>query len=58
MTQAALESGFADSAHFSRVFQAHFGMAPSRAVSSVRFVGVAHLESAALGSGAAERRRR
>jgi AraC-like DNA-binding protein len=39
LTQAALESGFADSAHFSRVFQAHFGMAPSRAISSVRFVG-------------------
>lgn len=39
LTQAALESGFADSAHFSRVFHAHFGMAPSRAISSVRFVG-------------------
>jgi len=39
LTQAALEGGFADGAHFSRVFQAHFGMAPSRAVSSVRFVG-------------------
>jgi AraC-like DNA-binding protein len=39
LTQAALESGFADSAHFSRVFRAHFGMAPSRAISSVRFVG-------------------
>jgi AraC-like DNA-binding protein len=39
LTEAAVEGGFADGAHFSRVFQAHFGMAPSRALSSVRFCG-------------------
>lgn len=39
LTQAALEAGFADGAHFSRVFQAQFGMAPSQALSSVRFAG-------------------
>lgn len=39
LTRAALEGGFADGAHFSRVFQAQFGMAPSQALSSVRFAG-------------------
>ncbi len=39
LTQAALAGGFADGAHFSRVFQAQFGMAPSLALSSVRFAG-------------------
>jgi len=39
LTQAALEGGFADSAHFSRVFQAQFGMAPSQALSSIHFAG-------------------
>jgi AraC-like DNA-binding protein len=41
LTEAALAGGFADSAHFSRVFQAQFGMAPSQAFSSVRFVSFA-----------------
>ena len=40
LTQAALEAGFADSAHFSRVFHAQFGMSPSQGSSSVRFGGV------------------
>jgi AraC-like DNA-binding protein len=39
LTEAAMEGGFADGAHFSRVFQAQFGMAPSQALSSVRFAG-------------------
>lgn len=39
LTQAALEGGFADGAHFSRVFQAQFGMAPSQALSSIHFAG-------------------
>ena len=39
LTEAALAAGFADGAHFSRVFQAQFGMAPSQAFSSVHFVG-------------------
>jgi len=39
LTEAAIEGGFADGAHFSRVFQAQFGMAPSQALSSVRFGG-------------------
>ncbi len=39
LTEAALAGGFADGAHFSRVFQAQFGMAPSQALSSVRFGG-------------------
>jgi AraC-like DNA-binding protein len=39
LTEAAVEGGFADGAHFSRVFQAQFGMAPSQALSSVRFGG-------------------
>jgi AraC-like DNA-binding protein len=39
LTEAAVEGGFADGAHFSRVFQAQFGMAPSQALSSARFGG-------------------
>src|SRR5262249_55720440 len=39
LTQAALDSGFADSAHLCRVFHVHFGMAPSQALSSVHFAG-------------------
>jgi AraC-like DNA-binding protein len=39
LTEAAVEGGFADGAHFSRVFQAQFGMAPSQALSSVQFGG-------------------
>lgn len=38
LTQAAIEGGFADAAHFSRVFRAQFGMTPTQALSSVRFV--------------------
>jgi AraC-like DNA-binding protein len=40
LTQAAVEGGFADGAHFSRVFQAQFGMAPSQALSSVQFASL------------------
>lgn len=39
LTEAAVAGGFADGAHFSRVFQAHFGMAPSQALASVHFGG-------------------
>jgi len=39
LTEAAVAGGFADGAHFSRVFQAQFGMAPSLALSSVQFGG-------------------
>jgi len=39
LTEAAVESGFADGAHLCRVFQVQFGMAPSQALSSVRFAG-------------------
>jgi AraC-like DNA-binding protein len=39
LTEGALEGGFADAAHFSRVFQAQFGMAPSQAFASVHFAG-------------------
>lgn len=39
LTQAAVAGGFADGAHFSRVFQAQFGMTPSQAAASVRFGG-------------------
>ena len=39
LTEAAVAGGFADGAHFSRVFQAHFGMAPSQALTSVHFGG-------------------
>jgi AraC-like DNA-binding protein len=39
LTEAAVEGGFADGAHFSRVFLTQFGMAPSQALSSVRFAG-------------------
>jgi len=38
-TEAAIDGGFADGAHLSRVWQAQFGMAPSQALSSVRFGG-------------------
>jgi AraC-like DNA-binding protein len=38
LTESAFEAGFADGAHFSRVFQAQFGMAPSQAFASVRLV--------------------
>jgi AraC-like DNA-binding protein len=37
LTEGAHEGGFADGAHFSRVFQAQFGMAPSQAFASVHF---------------------
>lgn len=37
LTEAAIEGGFADGAHFSRVFHAQFGMTPSQAFSSVHF---------------------
>lgn len=40
LTEAAAEGGFADGAHFCRVFQAQFGMAPSQALSAVHFGGV------------------
>jgi AraC-like DNA-binding protein len=39
LTQAAMDGGFADGAHFSRVFQAQFGMAPSQALSAIRCAG-------------------
>lgn len=39
LTTAAIEAGFADSAHLSRVWRAQFGMAPNRAVSLVHFRG-------------------
>ena len=39
LSEAALAGGFADGAHFCRVFQAQFGMAPSQALSSVHFGG-------------------
>jgi AraC-like DNA-binding protein len=39
LTEAAMAAGFADGAHFSRVFQAQFGMAPSQALSAVEFGG-------------------
>lgn len=39
LTEAAMAAGFADGAHFSRVFQAQFGMAPSQALLSVEFRG-------------------
>jgi AraC-like DNA-binding protein len=35
LTEGALEGGFSDGAHFSRVFRAQFGLAPSRALSSL-----------------------
>jgi AraC-like DNA-binding protein len=35
LTEGAVEGGFADGAHFSRVFQAQFGLAPSRALASL-----------------------
>jgi AraC-like DNA-binding protein len=37
LTEGAIEGGFADGAHFSRVFHAQFGMTPSQAFSSVHF---------------------
>jgi AraC-like DNA-binding protein len=39
LTEAAVEGGFADGAHFSRVYLATFGMAPSSALSQVQFCG-------------------
>lgn len=39
LTEAAIESGFADGAHLTRVWHAQFGMAPNQAVSSVHFRG-------------------
>jgi transcriptional regulator GlxA family with amidase domain len=34
---AAVEAGFADGAHFSRVFHAQFGMSPHSAFGSMHF---------------------
>lgn len=39
LTEAALEGGFTDGAHFSRVFVAMFGMPPSAGLASVCFSG-------------------
>jgi AraC-like DNA-binding protein len=39
LTEAAVEAGFADGAHFSRVFVAQFGIAPSQVLSSMHFAG-------------------
>ncbi|HEY8518336.1 MAG TPA: AraC family transcriptional regulator [Candidatus Binatia bacterium] len=39
LTAAAVDAGFADGAHFSRVFHAQFGMAPQRAFASLHFGG-------------------
>jgi AraC-like DNA-binding protein len=40
LTQAAMQAGFADGPHFSRVFRSQFGMSPTRAFASIRFGGV------------------
>ncbi len=40
LTQAAHRGGFADSAHFSRVFRANFGLQPSRVLKNSQFVQV------------------
>jgi len=37
LTAAALEGGFADSAHFSRVFRSHFGISPTEGLGSVKW---------------------
>lgn len=37
LTAAAIEGGFADGAHLSRVFRAHFGISPTQALGSVRW---------------------
>jgi AraC-like DNA-binding protein len=37
LTRAAMQAGFADGPHFSRVFRAQFGMSPDRAFASLRF---------------------
>lgn len=39
LTTAAVDAGFADGAHFSRVFHAQFGIAPTRAFASIHFGG-------------------
>jgi AraC-like DNA-binding protein len=39
LTEAAVEAGFADGAHLSRVWHAQFGMSPNQAVSLVHFRG-------------------
>jgi AraC-like DNA-binding protein len=40
LTEAAVHAGFADGAHFSRVFRAQFGMSPLRAFASMRFAAL------------------
>lgn len=37
LTKAAMEAGFADGPHFSRVFHSQFGMSPNRAFASLQF---------------------
>jgi AraC-like DNA-binding protein len=37
LSAAAVAAGFADSAHLSRVFRQHFGMAPAQGMHSVRW---------------------
>jgi AraC-like DNA-binding protein len=39
LTEAAVQAGFADGAHFSRVFHAQFGMSPSQALAAMHFGG-------------------
>jgi len=40
LTKAAGQGGFSDSAHFSRVFRANFGLAPSAVLKNSRFIQV------------------
>jgi AraC-like DNA-binding protein len=40
LTQAAVQAGFADGAHFSRVFRSQFGMSPTSAFASLQFGAV------------------
>lgn len=56
LTEGALEGGFADGAHFSRVFQAQFGMAPSQAFASVQFAAPPPAQRAAAVAEPARRR--
>jgi AraC-like DNA-binding protein len=39
LTRAAMQAGFADGPHFSRVFHSQFGMSPQRAFASLHFGG-------------------
>jgi AraC-like DNA-binding protein len=54
LSAAAIEGGFADGAHLSRVFRSHFGISPTQALSSVKWCAVPERQGLDAGDRARE----